>query len=592
MRYTLTILLATTLFTTNVQAKNILCSNPTECELISQIMYQGIVSGFSKKMKDSGLGNQSFPVSYKQFKSYFDTCGTKETDEKKVMECLLQTIGQDITKKYQTSLPQKTVKNKNNKKKQTPQQIETDKKELEQQNEYWKNITPEELNNYLTKNPDINAKDKRSWTPLMWAAKESQNPEIIKQMLQKGADVNVTDNEGWTPFLFAIHKNQNIEVIQHLLNAGSDIHKTTDLKQNALHLAAKNNQNPQIIQMLINKGLSVNKKDKSEFKFTPIMYAVSNNKNPDVVYTLINNGALLHEKDAVGNSTLMLAALNNANIDIIQKLLDEKLVIDQRNKLGLTALHMATRNKNPKILEYLIEKGADKTAKFQSVDTLGAAAMFASQPEIINILIQNDFDVNTKYNVGTLSYMEQLNSALKQYDDKWTTAKIPPLVLACIFNENPNIIQSLINAGADVNERLFFGYTPLFFAVLNKNTETTKTLISNGAKTHIRAKDKSTPLTLALKNPINEIEIDPQTIELLVTHGVDINAKTSDNKTALLIAAEQSSNPEIIETLINLGADIKIRDDNGKMVLDYAKKNPHLKNTKTYQKLKELYFKK
>lgn len=595
MRYTLTLLLATTLLSTNVYAENIFCSNEKECDIFTQIMYLGVVNGFNKRTKEAGL-NVSFPVSYNTFKTYLNDCGKKETTENAATNCLMEKIQSEITRK-KPKLEEENNRLKPNTKvtfqtKQKPQQTDKDKIELKQQNEYWKNITPEELNNYLTKNPDINAKDKRSWTPLMWAAKETQNPEIIKILLQKGADVNITDNENWTPFLFAIHKNQNMEIIQLLLDNGANIHQTTNIGLNALHLAAKNNQNPKIVQMLIDKGFNVNKRDKSEFKFTPIMYAIVNNNNPEVIYTLINNNALLHEKDATGNSTLMLAALNNKNIEIIQKLIDEKLVIDQRNDLGMTALHLATRNENPEILEYLLKKGADKTAKVKNLDALGTAALFATQPETIQVLLQNDFDINTKYNIGTFHYLVKLSSLLQGYDEKTTTVKLNPLAFAVAFNKNPEITQEIISSGANVNERLFFGFTPLFFSLINENPEIIKVLLSNEAKTHIRANDKSTPLTFVLDNLDTERDINPEIIELLVTNGVDINAQTSKNETALLIAARKTKNPEIIETLIRLGADIKVRDNNGKMVLDYAKKNPNLKNTKTYQKLKDLYFKK
>ena len=64
-----------------------------------------------------------------------------------------------------------------------------------------------------------------------------------------------------------------------------------------------------------------------------------------------------------------------------------------------------------------------------------------------------------------------------------------PLRWAALGNENPKVIESLLRAGADIEERNILGHTPLMWAASkNKNPEVIETLLRAGA--NAKAKDK------------------------------------------------------------------------------------------------------
>ena len=64
-----------------------------------------------------------------------------------------------------------------------------------------------------------------------------------------------------------------------------------------------------------------------------------------------------------------------------------------------------------------------------------------------------------------------------------------------VFNQNPDVITTLINAGADVNARNKYGSTPLMYASgANQNPDVITTLINAGADVNARDKDGWTPL--------------------------------------------------------------------------------------------------
>ena len=52
--------------------------------------------------------------------------------------------------------------------------------------------------------------------------------------------------------------------------------------------------------------------------------------------------------------------------------------------------------------------------------------------------------------------------------------------------------------------------------------------------------------------------------------GVDVNAKTGENMTALMLAAAKNPDPDVVRTLLESGADVYAKDTAGRDVLWYV----------------------
>ena len=240
-------------------------------------------------------------------------------------------------------------------------------------------------------------------------------------------------------------------------------------------------------------------------------------------------GINVRAKDEYGGAPLHWAAGDNKNPDIINALIQTGANINARDKSGNTPLHFAAYNENPDIINALIQSGADIHARDKSGNTpLHNAATRKKNLNFINVLIQSGV------NIDKVRY------------------------LAATRNNNPDITNALVQAGANINARDKSGYTPLHNAASNENPNIINALIQAGADIHAKAEDGETPLHWAAGNNEN-----PDIINALIQAGADIHATNKYGSMPLHFAATSNNNPDIIKALVQAGANINARDKSG-----------------------------
>jgi hypothetical protein len=162
----------------------------------------------------------------------------------------------------------------------------------------------------------------------------------------------------------------------------------------------------------------------------------------------------------------------------------------------------------------------------------------------------------------------------------------PPLTWAVRYNENPEVLKALIDAGTEIDAQADEGWTALMYATwYSNNSEIIKVLIDGGAEINAQSDDGMTPLMKAALGNEN-LEI----IKMLLDAGAEINARNNDGMTPLMWAAWLNENPESVLLLLQAGADSTLSDSEGKRAIDYAKGNEALKGTDAYEKLDEASF--
>jgi ankyrin repeat protein len=225
------------------------------------------------------------------------------------------------------------------------------------------------------------------------------------------------------------------------------------------------------------------------------------------------------------------------------------------------------KNGTPEGVQAAINQGADIKAKDKDGKTpLMCAAQSNPNPEVITTLLSAGAYIEARTNEGWT------------HIENWT-----PLMWAALGNQNPAVITTLLKSGADIKAKANDGRTALMLAAAyNPNPEVIMALLSAGAYIEARTNEGWTPLMRAALSNQN-----PAVITTLLKSGADIKARANDGRTPLMLAAAYNPNPEVIMALLKAGADAKAKDRAGKTVFDWAKGNPKLKGTDAYRQLQE-----
>ena len=100
-----------------------------------------------------------------------------------------------------------------------------DKSENDRHDTSWENAVRcgciEELQRLLDAGSDIDARDRRGQTALMWAAKEDRG-QLVEWLIQHGACMNHTAKFGLSAVMLAVVRG-HIDVVRKLTNAGANL---------------------------------------------------------------------------------------------------------------------------------------------------------------------------------------------------------------------------------------------------------------------------------------------------------------------------------------------------------------------------------
>ena len=292
------------------------------------------------------------------------------------------------------------------------------------------------------------------------------------------------------------------------------------------------------------------------------------NGNTDTINVLLNAGADPNIADADGDTWLHYAARNYCHMEVVQAIISHGVDVNITNKMNITALMIACKEGNKEAINVLLNAGADHNiADAYGHTWLHYAARNYRQPEVLQTIINHGVDVNVT-----------------------NEHKITALMLAC-EKGNKDVINILLDAGADHNITDAYGDTWLHYAARNYwHPEVLHSLISHGVGVNATNRKNITAFMTACakgnKDIINVLlnaGADPdkadtdgdtclhyaarhychmEVVQALISHGIDVNVTNKKNVTSLMISCRER-NKDDVDVLLNAGADPNIADDDG-----------------------------
>jgi ankyrin repeat protein len=268
------------------------------------------------------------------------------------------------------------------------------------------------------------------------------------------------------------------------------------------------------IKMLLDGGVSVDAPGPDGM--TPLMAAAATG-SLDAMKMLIDRRADVNAKNTYGSTALMLSVTDPKKVRL---LLDHSADVNVAARSGRTALIIASfANPSAEVVRMLLAKGVQVGVMDQRKVTPMNAATFGNDTATVRLLLDASTDINTAD----------------------TFIGLNPLINAS-GNRNLEAVKLLLAKGANVNAvsktqdlpRIqtgtveFGGWTPLLMAVPFGPPEVVKTLMDAGAKVNVQDYRGFTPLMLAAATD----HANPEIVRLLMAHDADKQPKTRAGETA------------------------------------------------------------
>ncbi|KAI9361700.1 ankyrin repeat-containing domain protein [Zopfochytrium polystomum] len=257
-------------------------------------------------------------------------------------------------------------------------------------------------------------------------------------------------------------------------------------------------------------------------------------------------------------------------LDVVELLLRRGYDGNATLKNGSMPLHAAAANGDPRVVETLLDAGADPDCRVGSVWVSNLLARCASKSvgnlmHSVSVLHQwlwcGTFSplcasATPLIIAAALGHIDVVKLHQKQAKIPNSDRNITPLVAACIGG-HASVAQYLLDEGADANGRAFEGLTPIFFAVFQKSDPDIAALLKERGADVSTSTDKGfSPLHLAAANE------DPNGVEWLLRNSARVDAPWPENRTPLQLAVT-FGRAGSAKALVRHGASLVAKSRNG-----------------------------
>jgi ankyrin repeat protein len=358
---------------------------------------------------------------------------------------------------------------------------------------------------------------------MLRVAAQNQDAQSIALLLRYGADANGSDREGITR-LFASTRAQCLESAKTLLKHGADPNLSAGPdSESPLSLAASNNYIDFTQRFLANGGDAgfIMENDS-----TALVSAMNKITSPKLVEVLLSSGGDANAKNGEGTTALFQAIQVN-RVDLMTVLLDHGANPNlpgpkhplwpstyQPKALQLLLQRGADHKKTPGIMELasslkklesikiLMDAGVSPNLRKDGVYTPLCSAIRDKNPDIVSYLLENGADPN--FNAAEYPAFKCITNKRTQFLPQLVAAgadlhKPKGIIETAVKFDDMDAMIYLLDQGVNPNDRTSDGCTALTTAIREDRGSLVDLLLSRGADPAIRGQDW--PLCMAVKRP-------------------------------------------------------------------------------------------
>lgn len=346
---------------------------------------------------------------------------------------------------------------------------------------------------------------------------------------------------------------RTLEEVKVALNEGANPNAKDIECITALMKAAHYNWDSRIITALLEAGADI--RARSIYRMTALDWAEGVTKTDGKI--TLSQSARDKKLSILKSAILAMNEIDDDIFTVLCRYADSQEIIsalrkganiNARDIYGQSVLMWTScHEKRLWLTELMLREGADVNLRDNDGQTaLMYSAYVCKSPIMIHTLIDSGADIDARDNDGATALM--------------ISAK----------HNTPGIMAEILDAGAEINARDNHRRTAIFYAAENESAESariiTERLTRAGKNIRtIRDSDGMTALMYAAEKSTN-----PEIIRILIQAGSNVNAADKNGTTALMLAAAKNIRPEILYSLIDAGADINAQNSAGNTALILA----------------------
>ena len=414
---------------------------------------------------------------------------------------------------------------------------------------------------------------------LLADAAEKMDRARIRTLLQQRVDVNTPQVDGMTALHWATYQDDR-ETAALLVSAGANVKAVNRYGVTPLSLACTNG-NAEIVELLLKAGADPNAALPGGE--TPLMTG-SRVGSLASVKALLSRGATVDNKDDRRGQTALMWAAAEGHARVVEMLIEVGADLHHRLPSGFTPLLFAVREGRTDIVRVLLKAGADvnETVPVEGgrrrgyggrLPPAGASALLVAVANAHFELAAHLLDAGADPNANLPGYtiLHAMTAVRKP-----GVGDNDPAPEGSGNMSSIELVKTLAARGANVNARMTkranlsntrlneLGATPLLLAALTADAELMRTLAALGADPLLPNADHSTPLMaaagLATRSPGEDAGTESEVLEAVqvaLDLGADVNAIDNNGETAMHAAAYKNL-PKVVKFLAAKGAKIDV----------------------------------
>ncbi|KAL9100680.1 MAG: hypothetical protein Q9163_003967 [Psora crenata] len=341
----------------------------------------------------------------------------------------------------------------------------------------------------LDKGADVNAQGGRYRNALQAASSKGYD-KVVQMLLDKGADINAQGGEYGNALQAASYRGYD-EVVQMLLDKGADINAQGGDYGNALQAASYKGYN-KVVQMLLDNRANINAQGGW---YGNALQAASYKGDDKVVQILLDKGANINAQGGKYGNALQAASYGGYN------------TLQAASYRGYDILQAASYKGHNKVVQMLLDNGADVNAQGGEYSNALQAASYRGHDKVVRLLVNHDAVVNWKDTQGrTPFHLASAGGRMKMVEILSSFGSDPTIIdmqgRNCLHHAasqgSIEIVNWLLNEGFDPNYADGDGWTSLHWAAKNGSVSTIEVLKAAGARSTIEAIEDWTPDAVAI----------------------------------------------------------------------------------------------